>query len=180
MLKFEGRVVEMSEGKANVVKQGTLLDGKHLFGKRAYQDTFDHLRSRQGLADYGKVADGLYYFQFADGHREQFTRKNVRDYYMSVFRGMAIDHELDALCRAGEVYAYCEESEDNLSRKVAITQEQAQYLGGSFWQVGTVEVWQDASNYYLDDHMGTDMMIFSKADFPTLRDVMNYYKKSIE
>lgn len=179
MLKFEGRVVEMSDGKSQVVKQGTPLDGKHLFGKRAYQDAFDHLRSRLGLVDYGKVT-GMYYFQFADGRREQFTRKDVRDYYTNVFRGMAIDHELDALCRAGEVYAYCEENEDNLSRKVAITKEQAQHLGGVFWAVGTVEVWQDASNYYLDDHMGTDMMIFAKADFPTLRAAMNYYKKSIE
>lgn len=180
MLKFEGRVVEMSGGKAQVVKQGTPLDGKHLFGKRAYQDTFDHLRSRQGLVDYGKVADGRYYFQFADGHREQFTRKEVRDYYMNVFRGLAIDHELNALCRAGDVYAYCEESEDNLSRKVAVTQEQAQHLGRPFWTVGTAEVWQDASNYYLDDHMGTDMLVFAKADFPTLREVMNYYKNTIK
>lgn len=176
MLKIEGRVVEIVCGKTKVAKEGTPLDGKHLFGKRDYQDAFDYLRSRAHLADYGRNEGGGFYFLFLDGTREVFTRKDVRDYYMNSFRGIALDHELDALCRAGEVYAYCEENEDDLSRKVAITREQAQYLGTTLWTDGTVEVWQDAGNYYLDEHTEAKMMVFSKADFPTLRDVINYYK----
>ena len=76
MLKYEGRVEWVCCGIVyRVVKEGTPLDGRHVFRNKNAQKLFDEMREGPYVQDYGIDSDGDIYFLALNGVVRRYTRR---------------------------------------------------------------------------------------------------------
>lgn len=75
MLKYEGQEYYLVNGVPVITKQGTPVDGAHVFRNKAAQRLFDELRKRDYIDDYG-VSEGGIYFRFLNGADEWYKRRD--------------------------------------------------------------------------------------------------------
>lgn len=72
MLKYKGRIITGTK----VEKQGTPLDGKHVFRNAEAQRLFDDLRNEPDCSDYGICDSKIVYFHYANGDKCAYQRRN--------------------------------------------------------------------------------------------------------
>lgn len=62
-------------------ENGKVLDGKYYFRSKDGQKSFDKLRNRLYIEDYGKREDGTFFFLYLNGTIEVYTRKQIINLY---------------------------------------------------------------------------------------------------
>lgn len=75
MLKYEGLEYFTCGGRAVVTKQGTPVDGAHVFRNKDARHLFDAYRVRPYIDDCGVDDSGRIYFRFLNGVCEYYTRR---------------------------------------------------------------------------------------------------------